>query len=64
MDITTNINLLKYSIEYTPIESYAGGNLPHISNSIVYKIRKNLNIYKSHDLESTFNEIINPKNQI
>ena len=58
MDITTNVNLSHYSTEYTPIESHAGGTLPHISNSKAYKPRKDLNIYKSLELESTFNEII------
>ena len=61
MDITTNINLPNYSIEYTPTESHAGGTLLYISNSIAYKPRKGLNIYKTHELESTFIEIFNPK---
>ena len=60
MDITTNINLPNYSIEYTPTESHAGGTLLYISNNIAYKPRKDLNIYKTHELESTFIEIINP----
>ena len=64
MDITTNINLPNYSIEYTPTESHAGGTLLYISNNIAYKPRKDLNIYKTHELESTFIEIINPKTQI
>ena len=61
MDITTNINLPNYSIEYTPTESHAGGTLLYISNNIAYKPRKDLNIYKTHELESTFIEIINQK---
>ena len=61
MDIKTNINLPNYSIEYTPTESHAGGTLLYISNNIAYKPRKDLNIYKTHELESTFIEIINPK---
>ena len=64
MDIKTNINLPNYSIEYTPTESHAGGTLLYISNNIAYKPRKDLNIYKTHELESTFIEIINPKTQI
>ena len=61
MDITTNINLPNYSIEYTPTESHAGGTLLYIDNNIACKPRKHLNIDKSHELESTFIEIINPK---
>ena len=62
MDITTNINLPNYSIEYTPTtESHAGGTLLYISNNTAYKPRKDLNIYKTHELASTFIEIINPK---
>ena len=61
MDITTNINLPNYSIEYTPTESDAGGTLLYISNNITYKPRKDLNIYKTCELESTFVEVINPK---
>ena len=33
----------------------------YINNNIAYKPRKHLNIYKSHQLESTFIEIINPQ---
>ena len=62
MDITTNINLPNYSIEYTPTESHAGGTLLYISNNIAYKPRKDLNIYKTHELEPTFiKNQINPK---
>ena len=61
MDITTNINLPNYSIEYTPTDSHAGGTLLYISNNIAYKPRKDLNIYKTYELESTFIEIFNPK---
>ena len=60
----TNINLPNYSIEYTPTESHAGGTLLYISNNMAYKPREDLNIYKTHELESTFIEIINPKTQI
>ena len=61
MDITTNTNLPSYSIEYTPSDSHAGGTLPFISNSKAYKLRNDSNIYKTHELESTFIEIVNPK---
>ena len=61
MNITTNINLPNYSIEYKPTESYVGGTLLYINNNIAYKRRKDLNIHKSHELESTFIEIIKIK---
>ena len=49
------------SIEYTPTQCYAVGALLHISNNITYKPRKDLNIYKSHEMKSTFIETVNPK---
>ena len=61
MDIATDINLPNYSIEYTPKKSHVGGTLLYISDNTAYKPKKDLNIYKSHELESTFIEIINPK---
>ena len=61
VDITININLPNYSNKYTPTESRARGTLLYISNIIAYKARKDLNIYKIHELGSTFIEIINPK---
>ena len=45
MDITTNINLPNYSIEYIPTESHAGGTLLHISNNITYNNYIKLNRY-------------------
>ena len=61
MDITININLPNYSLVYTPTESHAAETLLYISNNIAYKPRKDLNIQKTHELKSTFIEIINPK---
>ena len=61
MDITTNIDRPNYSIEYTPTESHAVGTLLYTSNNIAYKPRKDLNIYKTCELKSTFIKIINPK---
>ena len=55
--ITTNINL---TIIDTPTESHAGATLLYISHNIAYK-PQDLNIYKTHELESTFIEIINHK---
>ncbi|XP_065652796.1 uncharacterized protein LOC136080115 [Hydra vulgaris] len=50
-----------YSYEHTPTESKAGDALLYISNKFAYKPRKDLNIYKSKELESVFVEIIIPK---
>ena len=40
MDVSTNINLPNYSIEYKPTESHAGGTILYISNNTAYKPRK------------------------
>ena len=48
-------------IEYTPIESRVGGILVYFSKSIAYKPKKDLNISKIQELESTFIERINHK---
>ena len=57
--ITTNINL---TIIDTPTESHAGrATLLYISHNIAYKPWKDFKIYKTHELESTFIEIINHK---
>ena len=55
VNITTNTNLLNYSIKETP------RNLIYIGNTIAYKPRKDLNIYISHELDSTFVEITDTK---
>ena len=62
VSITNNLNTKNYSIEFTLIESSAGGTLLHIANHLSYKSRQDLNIYKKNELESTFIEIMNPKN--
>ena len=59
--LSKNINIYNYSIEFTPTESHAGGTLLYINNKLSYKLRQDLCIYKSSELESTFTEIINPK---
>ena len=48
-------------MEFTPIESSAGGTLLYIANHLSYKSCNNLNIYKKSELESTFIEVINPQ---
>ena len=56
-----NINIPNYQIEHTPSEANKGGTLLYISNELNYKPRKDLAIYESLSLESTFIEVINDK---
>ena len=51
-----------FSFEFTPTKSSAGGTLLYVANHLSYEPRLGLNIYKSNELESTFIEILNPKN--
>ena len=44
-----NINIYKYSAEFTPTESHAGWTLLSINNKLSYKIKKDLCIYKSNE---------------
>ena len=55
----TNINLEKFSFEYSPTEAKKGGALLYINSNLNYKLRADLNIYKSKELESVFVELIN-----
>ena len=57
-----SINLKGYSHEFCSTESAAGGTLLHIINHVSYTPRNDLCIYKSTELESTFFEILNPRN--
>ena len=56
----TSISLPGYNIEYTTTELSNGGTLICIKNDIKYELRKDLPIYKSKELESTFIEVIQP----
>ena len=55
----SDITIPNYTIEHTPTESGKGGALLYISLDHNYKVRKDLNIYKSKELESLFIEVIN-----
>ena len=55
------MNLSKYSYEFTPTETTAGGTLLYNANHLSYKCRNDLNIYKKNELESTFIEIVDLK---
>jgi len=60
---THDINIPNYHIEHTPTEASKGGTLLYISDKFVYKPRKDLEIYESKQIESTFVEIIRPKSK-
>ena len=50
----TSISLPGYNIEYTTTELSNGSILIYIKNDIKDKLRKDLQIYKSKELKSTF----------
>jgi len=54
------INIPNYHYFHTPTEASKGGSLIYISNKLISKPRKDLEIYQSRDVESTFSEIIVP----
>ena len=56
----SNIDLNNYSFEFTATESTKGGILIYIENDLRYKIRKDLNLYRGKETETTFVEIIEP----
>ena len=56
-----NIDLKGYVVESTPTDASCGNALLYINRSINYKLRKDLKIHKSKEVESIFTEIINKK---
>ena len=62
VSLLNNFNLNNYSYEFAPIETTAVGTLLYIANHLSQKCYNDLNIYKKNELESTFIEIVNPKN--
>ena len=62
----SNTTLKNYNIEHTTTESEKSGTLLYISSELNYKVRSDLKMYKTKELESIFIEIINKKgkNQI
>ena len=59
-----SITLKGYSHESCSTESATGGTLLYISSNLTYKLRNDLFIYKSTEIESTFIEILSPKKTI
>ena len=61
-DPITNLEIPGYQQPIiTKTESTKGGTMLYVANGINFKPRKDLEIYDSKNLESTFIEIINPK---
>ena len=54
---TTNIDIKNYTFEHTPTEISCGGSLLYIKYTLKYICRKDLQIYKAAELESTFIEL-------
>ena len=55
---TTNIDIKGYTFEHTPTETSCGGPLLYIKRTLKYICRKDLQIYKAAELESTFLELL------
>ena len=56
--LTSNINIPEYNIEHTPTEVSAGGALMFISQTLQYKVGKDLQIHCRKRLESVFIELL------
>ena len=54
-----NIDLEGYTIKSASTDATCGGALLYTNKNINYKIRNDLTIYKSRELESVFIEVIN-----
>ena len=55
---TINIDIKGYTFEHTPTEASCGGSLLYIKDTLKYICRKDLQIYKQAELESTFIELL------
>ena len=60
---TTSIDLSNYNSEHCDAAGTNGETLLYLKNDIAYKLRNDLKIYKSKNLESSFIEIINQQNK-
>lgn len=58
---TLNIQFSGYNFEYVPTESKTGGVGMYLSSKLNYKLRPDLKIYKTKELESLFVELLFPK---
>ena len=55
---TSNIDIKGYTFEHTPTETSSSGSLLYIKDTLKYIRRKDLQIYKAAELESTFIEVL------
>ena len=55
---------IRFNLEHTPTEASCGGSLLYVKNKLNYFSRKDLNIYKKNELESTFIEILTSSGKI
>ena len=60
MNPKISIDIPNYHLFHTPTEASKGGSLIYISNKLISKPRKDLEIYEPMKVESTFSEIIIP----
>ena len=58
---TKDLNIPGYHFYSTPTEASKGGTLVYVSDILISKPRKDIEIYKPKDLESTFIEIVVPR---
>ena len=63
LHVHSDISIEGYTFEYTTTESSKGETLIYIDNNINYKVRNDLKIYKSKEIESTFIENIEAKSK-
>ena len=64
-DPITDINIPSYhEPSITKTEAGKGGTMIYVAKGLNFKPRKDIEIYQSKDLESTFIEVINPKESI
>ena len=61
--VLSNIEIPNYKVEQCSAESANDGELLYIKNDTTYKVRNDLKMYKSKNLESIFIEIINTNNK-
>ena len=61
--VLSNIEIPNYKVEQCSAESANDGELLYIKNDTTYKVRNDLKMYKSKNLESIFIEIFNTNNK-
>ena len=58
----SNTNLENYVYESTPTESFEGGTMLYFNKQLNYRLRKDLVMYKSKEIESIFIELFSKIN--